>query len=601
MTVPSNAGDDTGGKPGNSPLWWQFWKSKERDIIPQDTTTNQQRRTSITESIIQSLSSAIRPQQQNPSDIDRENVLDPEIDMEKLGRMRPAVFKNFGSELAFGFSIVMSQVLAEYFISGFNVIIPRLVDEFDIPDAAAVWPASAFSLVVAATLLFFGRLTDMMGGYIIYVSGMAWLCVWSIIAGFSKNRLMLIICRALQGLGPAAYLPSGMMLLAVIYRPGPRKNMVFSIYGTCAVIGFFAGIFFSGLAAQYLDWQWYFWIGAILAAVTTVSSWYFIPSDSGERNLEIKMDWWGTGLIISGLTLTVFAITDSAHASNGWKTPYVLVCFIIGCLLLAGAVYVEGWVAEWPLLPFDLFQVPYMKAMVLALLFFYGCFGTFLLYGTLYMTHIMNASPMQVVVWCVPMVVGGFVFPMAVGICLHLVSGTILLAVSGLGWIAANVLFAVMPDNASYWPYVFPAMICATLGIDVTYNITNIFITTNQPKHRQGLAGALINSVLHLSIAVLLGIADIAQVSTLHRGRKESYQVVFWFCVACAASAFVIMVGFVRVTPAKSEMTVDEKKRQEAATMQQLGHPGGEKAGMDLRQDQGSGTEYPTRPRDTMV
>lgn len=72
-----------------------------------------------------------------------------------------------------------------------------------------------------------------------YVAGLAWLTLWSLIAGFSVNDVMLNFCRALQGLGPAAFLPSSVMILGSTYRPGPRKNLVFSIYGACAPMGFF--------------------------------------------------------------------------------------------------------------------------------------------------------------------------------------------------------------------------------------------------------------------------------------------------------------------------------------------------------------------------
>ncbi|OAX79192.1 hypothetical protein ACJ72_06489 [Emergomyces africanus] len=485
-----------------------------------------------------------------------------ERDIERLGRERPPAFKNVWTEVAFVFSISMSQVLAEYFISGFNVVLPALVQELNITESSAVWPASAFSLVIAATLLIFGRLSDMIGGYPVYVFGMAWLFVWSVVAGFSQNRLMLIFCRTLQGIGPAAYLPSSMMLLAKVYRPGPRKNIVFSIYGTCAVVGFFIGIFCSGVSSQFLSWGWYFWIGAILAAITTVSSFLTIPSDTAEaRKQGIKMDYMGAALIVPGLTLTVFAITDSAHAPDGWRSPYVYVCFITGSILLGLAMYVEGWVAKSPLLPFDIFHVPYMKPLVVSLLLFYGCLGVFLLYGTLYMVNIMGASPMQVVVWCTPMVVGGFIFPILCALFLHLISGTVLLIISGVGWVGTGVLFAVMPEGASYWAFAFPAMIGATLGIDITFNITNIFITTSQPAKRQGLAGAVINSVLHLSIAFLLGFADVAQVHTAHLGKLGSYRVVFWFQVGCAIASLLVMVFFVRVNAAKSEMTADERQQ----------------------------------------
>lgn len=168
--------------------------------------------------------------------------------IERLGRQRPEKFQSLWAEIGFCFSITMSQLLTEYFVSGFTVLIPVIVPALDIPPAATTWPASAFSLVVSAFLLPFGRLADIHGGYPVYVAGCAWYCAWSLIAGFAQNQLMLDFCRALQGLGPAAYLPAGLTLLGSIYRPGPRKNLIFSIYGAMAPLGFFIGIFFAGVS-----------------------------------------------------------------------------------------------------------------------------------------------------------------------------------------------------------------------------------------------------------------------------------------------------------------------------------------------------------------
>ncbi len=109
-------------------------------------------------------------------------------------------------------------------MSGFNVILPTLLVKLDIPQAGAVWPAGAFALVTAAFLLPFGRLADKYGAYPIFILGLIWFCVWSVIAGFAINELMLDFCRALQGLGPSAFLPSGVSLMSNMYRPGPRKK-----------------------------------------------------------------------------------------------------------------------------------------------------------------------------------------------------------------------------------------------------------------------------------------------------------------------------------------------------------------------------------------
>lgn len=486
------------------------------------------------------------------------------IRIERLGRESPQQFKSIWAEIGFVYSILASQLLAEYFVSGFNVILPTLVEKLNIPPASQVWPSSAFSLVTASFLLPFGRLADMYGGYPVYIGGLVWFGIWSLIAGFSQNELMLDFCRALQGLGPAAFLPSGVMLMGSIYRPGPRKNLVFSLYGGSAPLGFFIGIFFAGLIGQFTRFGWYFWIGTILVASTTIAAIFAVPSDMEQhKSMGIPMDWLGSGLIVSGFVLVIFAITDSSHAPQGWRTPYVYVTLVLGSLILVAAVYVEGWVVSNPLLPPSLFKVRYLKPLMLSLFLSYGILGVYLLYGTLYFTDIMSASPLQVVAWYVPWGIGGCILSIVGGYVFHLIPGTLLMVVGGLGWILTSLLCALAPSGASYWAYVLPAMIGATLGIDITFNVANIFITTSLPQSQQGLAGSLINSLLYLGIAFVLGFADITQTQTASSGLKESYQYVFWYQLAVQCLAMLIMLAFVRVRKAESDLTADERAARE--------------------------------------
>lgn len=303
--------------------------------------------------------------------------------IERLGRSRPEKLGSAWKEFGFIFSVTMAQLLTEYFVSGFVVLVPTVTRALDIPAASATWPASAFSLVVSSFLIPFGRLADIYGGFPVYLAGCLWTAIWSLIGGFSQNELMLDFCRAIQGLGPAAYLPASLTLLGSMYRPGPRKNLVFSVYGSMAPLGFFVGIFFAGVAGEYAGWQWYFYIGAILTFLTAVVAYFTIPSDHQERkNNGVKMDWYGTAAVVSGLILVVFAITQSSHASDGWATPYIPVTLVLGILMLGVAFYVEGWIAEQPLLPFEVFRIKYMRPFILALLFAYGTLGIYLLYAT---------------------------------------------------------------------------------------------------------------------------------------------------------------------------------------------------------------------------
>ena len=352
-----------------------------------------------------------------------EESLEARID--RLGRERPPTFITLWSEVGFVFSIAMSQFLTEFYVSGFPVILPTLIRELEIPQASSVWPATAFSLVIASTLLVFGRLGDMWGGYPVYFWGLTWLLIWSVIAGFSINPLMLDFCRALQGLGAAAFLPTGVMMMGSLYRPGPRKNLVFSIYGTSAVFGFFGGIAVAGIVGQFLRWGFYFWIGGILTALTLTTSFFSIPypRSKDETRKGVGMDYLGALTIICGLTLTIFAITQSAHAPSGWRTPYIPVCFALGILSLLAVIYIETRIAHQPLLPASIFTTPCMTPLLVGISFLYGTWGIFSVYGTLYFQNIMDAAPLQVVAWYVPLGVAGLLFSVLEGFILHLVPG----------------------------------------------------------------------------------------------------------------------------------------------------------------------------------
>lgn len=159
-----------------------------------------------------------------------------------------------------------------------------------------------------------------------------------------------------------------------------------------------------------------------------------------------------------------------------------------------------------------------------------------------------------------PTVLGGLFISTAGGFVLHLIPGTGLLIFSGLGWIGANLLLALVPHGGNYWAWILPSMILGNIGIDITFTIANIFVTTNMPSERQGLAGALLNSILQVGIALLLGFGEIVESSTARQGLCRSYHNVFWYGLACASVALVIMLLFVKVDKAKSDLTVDEKR-----------------------------------------
>ncbi|KAM0344143.1 hypothetical protein ACHAPU_007865 [Fusarium lateritium] len=503
----------------------------------------------------------------------REPSLFDQKELDRLGRERPACFSSLLSELGFVFAIVGSMMVSEYFVSGFNIILPSLAITLEIPDSVRTWPAAVINLTTAVLLLPFARLSEIHGGRFIFLGGHVWLIIWSIIAGFSQNPTMLIACRAMQGLGPSAFLPSSVAIISRIYRPGPRKNLVFSMFGAFSCIGFYFGIFFGALSAQVLGWKWYFFIGAFFCVSIFITGILTIPKSQGDKRPDLKMDWWGTVTVVPGLSLVVFALTDGGNAPQGWRTPYVYVTLVLGILFLALFVYIEGWKASQPLMPAEVFKTKYMTRLVFALFNVYGCFGLWLFFASFHIESVLHIGPLLTAAWFIPLAAGGFVLAIVGGFVLHIISGQLLLIISGLGFLGSSVLFALIPDGGEsntylYWAFVFPAMLLATIGVDIAFSVTNVFITTSLPSHLQAVAGALITSLLYLGMAFWLGVGEMAV--SVHKDikgaenvtQRSQYQIGFWTGAGLAIVSLLIFFTL-RMESAKADLTADEKAQRE--------------------------------------
>ena len=282
------------------------------------------------------------------------------------------------------FGIAISQLLCEYFTGGFTVLAPSLIKRLDYSSETITWPVSIFGLTVAAFIVPCGRLIDTYGGFQLYPTGTAWMCASSLAAGFSPNRITLNACRALQSLGAAIYLPAGLDLMGRTYKPGRRKNIAFSIYGAMAPLDFSLGAFVAALTPAIATWSWFFWIGAYIACVAVIIAYLATPTAiSACSTTASGTDWIGSISSAGGLTLTVFSVLHSNCAPHGWRNPAVYLLLLFGPLLLVLFFYIEGWVAEHPLLPFANLKIENIRPLALTLLFSYGTIAIYLLYITL--------------------------------------------------------------------------------------------------------------------------------------------------------------------------------------------------------------------------
>jgi len=214
------------------------------------------------------------------------------------------------------------------------------------------WFIAAYSLTVGTFILISGRIGDIIGHKKVFVFGYCWLGMWAAFAGFAaypKSSIFFDICRAFQGIGPALLMPNGLALFGHAYPPGMKKNIVFSIFGGVAPLGFVIGSLSGSVFAQYVFWPWTFWSYAFAAFSLGVAAFFVIPSELGQNvTHRPAFDYKGSILGVAGLVLINVAWNQAP--SVGWDMPSCYILLVLGILCLCAFFYIERTVKD-PILP----------------------------------------------------------------------------------------------------------------------------------------------------------------------------------------------------------------------------------------------------------
>ena len=179
-----------------------------------------------------------------------------------------------------------------------------------------------------------------------------------------------------------------------------------------------------------------------------------------------------------------------------------------------------------------------------------------------------------------PMAIGGIVFCVVGSSLLHIVPIKLLLLISGLAWIAAPLIFAVGPVPLHYWSEVLPSMICGTLGIDLTFTIAAIFLSSSQPLKFQGVAGAVSSILVNLAMSFSLPISLIVKEAAAAHVASDTidskvgstlwgFRAAFIYGAASAACGLVVVILFVKISRSVfsgEKQDDDEEARQEVSS-----------------------------------
>ncbi|MFJ6082545.1 MFS transporter [Streptomyces sp. NPDC092369] len=402
------------------------------------------------------------------------------------------------------FVLCAAQFMVALDFSVLNVALPVLGPDLGMSTSALQWAVTAFALPSGGFLLLFGRIGDLYGRRRLFLTGLALFGVASLLATFAWDPASFLAGRALQGLGAAAIVPTGMSLLTTTFPEGPARDRALGISGTLLSLGFTVGMVAGGVLTDALGWRSTMGLLSVFALIVLPLAPALLPeSRTPDRP---RLDIPGAITVTAGLLALIYAL--STAADRGFGGADVIVTLVAGVLLLTAFVAVESRTAQ------PLVSLPMLRRRTVAWgniggLVTFSMMSTVVFVLTLYLQEVLGLSAFETgLVFGVQGVlsaVAGTYAPKVIG---RLgARRTLALSLAGQG----ALVTALLGLNAHTWSVwlattaVSLASMCH-LGAIISYGVT---VTSGVPDAEQGLATGLVTSTQQIGITVgipLLGV-----------------------------------------------------------------------------------------------
>jgi EmrB/QacA subfamily drug resistance transporter len=384
---------------------------------------------------------------------------------------------------------------------------PRIMKALDADINQVMWATSAYLLAYAVPLLVTGRLGDRFGPKRIYLLGLLVFTASSAWAGFATSVELLIIARAVQGLGAALLTPQTMAVITRIFPPQSRGRAM-SVWGAAAAVATLVGPLLGGFIVDAWDWEWIFFVNVPIGIIGMVAAWRFVPTlDTHSHRFDLP----GVALWAVGMFAVVFAIQEGESFQWGTIVGPVTVVGLLIFGLGVLAVFL-GWQRLGrgePLLPLRLFGDRNFALANAAISLVGVAITASALPMMFYYQLVLGFSPTRAALQTIPTAVLSGLLAPVVGRLVDRVHPRIL-ATSGLVMLAASMgLFAawMVPDESLWWRLLIPAALMG-VGSSFTYSPIGTTATYNLAGPDAGAGSGIYNSMRQ--VGAVVGSAAIA-------------------------------------------------------------------------------------------
>ena len=435
------------------------------------------------------------------------------------------------------------------------------------------WVFAAYMLTQAVTIPIYGRLADLYGRRRVMFFGLGIFLVGCVLCGFAPSMLMLVIFRAIQGIGAGAVMPITLTIIGDTYPALERVRVqpyVASVFASSSIVGPVLGAFI----VQNVNWQLIFWFNIPIGLIAIIMLALFYKETP--RVVKHAIDTTGALLLMASITCLLIAILQ-ADKLGWWVVPLTLISVLIFGLFLR----VEKRSPE-PLLPSALWRDRTLFACNVGSFGIGGALTGVSAFLPTYLQSVMGSSVLESGIalsvmsfsWPLAATISARVIMMRTTYRTNAIAGGVILVVGGLAMAGLAALPLAVSAHVlwGWWPTASVFLIGAGMGMmNAAQHISmqeaagahrGIATATQQFTRMVGgtFGAAVMGAVLNLSLVLKLpdvhdpvqSIMDpalranlsAAALRTINEGVSDSLSGVFWvtlvFAVLAAVTAWLV-------------------------------------------------------------
>ena len=229
-----------------------------------------------------------------------------------------------------------------------NVSLPTITSFFSASVSTAEWILTSYLIVLLGLVLTFGKLGDLWGRGRLYIWGLVFFVVTSILCSIAPSINLLILFRTLQGIGAAMMISVSLGIVKNAF-PVQERGKALGMYAVAIAAGLALGPAIGGLVESLGGWRAIFLVNVPLGVVSFISCYHIL--ERGDRK-SVEWDFKGTFLQFVGLFLIVYFLNIIEISKITLESSIIGIIALIFLILF---IWNEK-VSKTPLLNLSLFK-----------------------------------------------------------------------------------------------------------------------------------------------------------------------------------------------------------------------------------------------------